>query len=166
MCLHQSIRAGWPQGGWLWSACADSRWMKNRGCYSPSSSSSPPLLCCARLFTSPLLLHGPTVAMNDSVVVHLLEQKVKHWRLTELLETKFCSRILNIKVSNLESCMNSSPRLVELALLQIYWPCYFIIALLLIVMVHCKICSRSWHISQQNDTSISLHSVAVYSCIW
>lgn len=26
--IHQ---AGWPQGGRLWSACADRRWMRNRG---------------------------------------------------------------------------------------------------------------------------------------
>ncbi|KAM7375741.1 hypothetical protein PAMP_005519 [Pampus punctatissimus] len=44
-----------------------------------SSSSSPPLPYCAHLFTSPQLLYR--------LVVRLLEQKVKHGRLIELLET-------------------------------------------------------------------------------
>lgn len=43
--IHQ---AGWPRGGRLWSACADRRWMRNRGLLPiaiflliPSSASPP-----------------------------------------------------------------------------------------------------------------------------
>lgn len=62
--IHQ---AGWPQGGRLWSACADRRWMRSKGLLpiaifilSPTSATFP--FSCLR---------GPGVTMNGYVVLLL-----------------------------------------------------------------------------------------------